>query len=276
MTKIENFLCYFENTHFYFYFYAILIESRKKNNRLAVKKMNTTITPFIKWIGGKNQPLEEIRKKYPETISRYCEPFVGSGAVLLDVLIHFKPEAVLINDNNPELINTYIQLRDHIKTVVPMLGNMQDQFLSLRGTERKTYYYSKRNRFNELIQKNVFSEEKAALFIFLNKTAFNGLYRVNSQGLFNAPPGKTKFPVICDVEQLKAISKMLKRVAIQCGDYQECTDFIDQNTLVYIDPPATETLYKEEQMRLISFIEQIAEKEANVLINRSGTILQIK
>ena len=141
-----------------------------------------TVKPFIKWAGGKSQLLNEIRAKYPETIDKYCEPFVGGGAVLLDVLANCHPKEVLINDINAELIGTYKQIRDNIDDVVAFLAELQDRFWEKDDVARKEMYMAKRERFNQLISVNSTDVETAVLFIFLNKACFNGLYRVNGKG----------------------------------------------------------------------------------------------
>lgn len=197
----------------------------------------TTVKPFIKWAGGKSQLLNEIRAKYPETIDKYCEPFVGGGAVLLDVLANCHPKEVLINDINAELIGTYKQIRDNIDDVVAFLAELQERFWEKDDAARKEMYMAKRERFNQLISANSTGVETAVLFIFLNKTCFNGLYRVNGKGAFNVPIGSYKKPPICDEENLRKISSLLKNVTIQFGDYSKCKSFIDSQTFVYIDPP---------------------------------------
>lgn len=244
--------------------------------------MYTTIKPFIKWAGGKSQLLEEIRKKYPAKIERYCEPFVGGGAVLLDVLANFQPKEVLINDINPELTNTYTQIKNNAESVISMLSEMQEAFWNMDNDQRKEYFYAKRERFNELIKEAASTEEKAALFIFINKTCFNGLYRVNGKGLYNVPMGSYKKPPICDADNIRLISGLLQGVTIKCGDYSKCEDFIDNNTFVYIDPPyrplsetSSFTSYAktkfgdEQQIQLGHFIEQISEKGAKVVASNS-------
>ncbi len=246
--------------------------------------MYKTVKPFIKWAGGKSQLLEEIRKKYPANIERYCEPFVGGGAVLLDVLANLQPKEVLINDINPELINTYTQIRDNSEKVIELLTEMQESFWEMDNEARKEYYYSERDRFNELINQSAATAEKAALFIFINKTCFNGLYRVNAQGLYNVPMGAYKKPPICDVDNIQLISKLLQSVTINCGDYSECMDFINDNTFVYIDPPyrplsptssfnsyAKTEFGDEQQIQLGHFIEKISDKGAKVVASNSET-----
>ena len=244
--------------------------------------MYKTVKPFIKWAGGKSQLLEEIRKKYPANIERYCEPFVGGGAVLVDVLANLQPKEVLINDINPELINTYTQIRDNSEKVIELLTEMQESFWKMDNEARKEYYYSERDRFNELINQSAATAEKAALFIFINKTCFNGLYRVNAKGLYNVPMGAYKKPPICDVDNIQSISKLLQSVTINCGDYSECMDFINDNTFVYIDPPyrplsptssfnsyAKTEFGDEQQIQLGYFIEQISHKGAKVVASNS-------
>lgn len=148
--------------------------------------------PFLKWVGGKTQLLDEISKYYPKKIEKYCEPFVGGGAVLFDVLTKFQPKEVLINDINPELTNTYVQIKDNVNDLIALLSSWQSHYVSLDMNARKEDFYEKRSRFNDLILAKEDSVEKAALMIYLNKTCFNGLYRVNGKGLYNVPSGVYK------------------------------------------------------------------------------------
>lgn len=241
-----------------------------------------TVKPFIKWAGGKSQLLNEIRAKYPETIDKYCEPFVGGGAVLLDVLANCHPKEVLINDINAELIGTYKQIRDNIDDVVAFLAELQELFWEKDDVARKEMYMAKRERFNQLIFANSTGVETAVLFIFLNKTCFNGLYRVNGKGAFNVPIGSYKKPPICDEENLRKISDLLKNVIVQFGDYSKCKSFIDSQTFVYIDPPyrplnatSSFTSYTEngfgdkEQIELGKFVDEISAKGAKVVVSNS-------
>lgn len=241
-----------------------------------------TVKPFIKWAGGKSQLLDMIREKYPKTIEKYCEPFVGGGAVLLDVLANFQPKEVLINDINPELVNTYIHIKNNAEAVIALLSEMQTSFWEMDNDARKDYFYFKRNKFNEFILQSANTVEKAALFIFLNKTCFNGLYRVNGKGLYNVPMGSYKNPPICDAYNIRLISGLLQNVEIKCGDYSQCTDFIDKNTFVYIDPPyrplsetSSFTSYAktdfgdEQQIQLGHFMELISQNGAKVVASNS-------
>ena len=205
---------------------------------MRIKVNDCTAKPFVKWAGGKGQLIKEIEKHYPFDgygITKYAEPFVGGGAVLFDILNKYDLEEVYISDINKELINSYTVVRDNIDALIELLSEMQDKFVLLDNDKRKDYYYQQRELFNNL---KVNGDEdtdimKAALLIFLNKTCFNGLYRVNKKGQFNVPMGAYKNPLICDENNLRAVSEKFQRVTIVCGDYRESADFIDKNTFVY-------------------------------------------
>ena len=244
----------------------------------------TLAKPFIKWVGGKSQLLEEIREKYPSDIVNYCEPFVGGGAVLFEVLSKFQPKQILINDINKELINTYSQIKNNCSEMIFQLSDLQSLYKNHTSEENKAFFYEKRNRYNELKVNGNEAEnlEKAVLFIFLNKTCFNGLYRVNSKGLFNVPFNNAKNPLLCDEENLRECSNLLQDVEMKVGDYKECKSFIDDKTFVYIDPPyrpltqtAAFTSYSEnrftdkEQIELGNYITEISNKGALVLASNS-------
>lgn len=244
----------------------------------------TTAKPFIKWVGGKTQLLDEIRKYYPSQMDKYCEPFVGGGAVLFDVLAQCHPRDILINDINSELINTYNQIKTNCNGLIDTLADLQEKYWASLPEENKVLYFEKRERFNSLKINGNKKEnlEKGALFIFLNKTCFNGLFRVNSKGLFNVPFNNAKKPLLCDTENLKACSRLLKKVKMSVGDYSQCKDFIDSKTFVYLDPPyrplsetAAFTSYSEngfgdkEQIELAKFIKEISRRKALVVTSNS-------
>lgn len=245
------------------------------------------VKPFLKWAGGKGQLLSEIEKYYPfknSRITKYAEPFVGGGAVLFDILSKYDLESIYISDINAELINTYRIIRDNIDELIAILVTMQNEFIPKDTETRKTYYLEKRTKFNDLKingNENV-NIEKAALMIFLNKTCFNGLFRVNKKGLFNVPMGSYKNPLICDEDNLRAVSEKLQKVTIVCGDYRQCSDFVDKNTFVYFDPPyrpitetASFTAYTEnafndkEQIELAQFVDELHRKGAKVVVSNS-------
>lgn len=245
-----------------------------------------SVKPFLKWAGGKSQILEIIRSKYPDelgdTITKYAEPFVGGGAVLFDVISRYKISNVYISDINRELIQTYIAIRDNFKELVVYLKSLETMYLSANDDVRKEFYYKSRERFNVLKSINSESVEIAALFIFLNRTCFNGLYRVNSHGAFNVPQGSYKNPTICDERNLFTVSEKLYGVKIVCADYTESRNFIDENTFVYFDPPyrpltatASFTSYAEnvfgdkEQTELANFFDKMSKRGAYILASNS-------
>lgn len=241
-----------------------------------------TVKPFVKWAGGKSQLLEKIRTKYPKNIEKYCEPFLGGGAVLFDILINFHPQEVLVNDINRELINTYRQIQSEPDKLIGILLELQSIFWDANLSERKLIYMQKREEFNTLKIDTGKNTEKAALFIFLNKTCFNGLYRVNSKGLFNVPMGSYKWPPICDEKNIKLCSQLLKNVQISCADFFSALDFIDSKTFVYLDPPyrpISETSFftsysefgftDQEQRKLKDFVDAITKKGARAVISNS-------
>ncbi len=246
--------------------------------------MKQEAKPFIKWVGGKTQLLGEIRKYYPSRIEKYCEPFVGGGAVLFDVLSKADPKDVLINDINAEIINAYRQIKENCSGMIDELSLLQEKYWNSTTEDNKSLYFEKRKRFNDLKcnENKKDNLEKAALFIFLNKTCFNGLFRVNSRGLFNVPFNNAKKPLLCDEKNLRACSELLKNVKMIVGNYSQCKDFIDSKTFVYLDPPyrpltqtAAFTSYNEksfgdkEQIELAKFIEEISSRKAIVVTSNS-------
>ncbi len=248
--------------------------------------MDMPIKPFLKWAGGKSQLLNEIRKKYPQKlgvkITKYAEPFVGGGAVLFDILSKYNLKEIYINDINQELVHTYTVIRDFSDELIYELKKLENQYLSENEIIRKEIYYTNRDRFNVLKMAGNKSVEIATLFIFLNKTCFNGLYRVNSRGEFNVPQGSYKNPTICNETNLRKVSNKLQNVKIVCDDYRQSSDFIDNKTFAYFDPPyrplnttASFTAYSnnafgdKEQKELAEFINEINDKKAYIVVSNS-------
>ena len=164
---------------------------------IRYEKQNAVqLKPFVKWVGGKGQLVGELEKMLPtkgeKVITKYVEPMVGGGALLFNVLSKFDFEQIYISDINAELINAYRVIKNNVDLLIPKLTETQILFLPMDENGRKYLYYSSRDRFNSLELNESNSVEKAALFIFLNKTCFNGLYRVNKKGQFNVPMGAYK------------------------------------------------------------------------------------
>lgn len=246
------------------------------------------VKPIVKWAGGKGQLISEISSIYPEgfgtTITKYAEPFVGGGAILFNILSEYNLDEVYISDVNAELINMYAQIKSNAYELINFLSDFQNNFLQLTKEKRKEYYYERRNDYNQLIQTGQSKNTvlSAALFIFLNRTCFNGLYRANKKGFFNVPCGDYANPTICNESNILAVSKALQNVTIKCADYSESADFIDSNTLVYLDPPyrplkgrGSFISYTEKdfddgrQKELAGFIKSISSKGAFVILSNS-------
>ncbi len=243
--------------------------------------------PFVKWAGGKGQLLTVLKDNLPQgigaSIKKYAEPFVGGGALLFSLLGDYSFDEVYICDSNKELINAYTVIRDLCGELIHCLADMQSAYNSKANLDAKQqYYYSQRERYNTLSLNCDTKIEKAALFIFLNKTCFNGLYRVNKQGNFNVPFGKHERPTICDTDNLLKISDVLQNAIMRACDYHDVLSFADESTFVYIDPPyrplnATSgfTSYTEEQfndqnqIELAQLYKELSDKGAKVLLSNS-------
>jgi DNA adenine methylase len=260
-------------------------EKPEDNRHFRYIETGETARPFLKWAGGKTQLLTDITKHFDKlgNIKKYVEPFVGGGAVLFHILSNYNINKIYINDINPELINVYRIVKSDVNNLIKNLEKKEAAFLDKSMEERKAYYLAQRKKFNELSLKEVTPDiEKAALFIFLNKTCFNGLYRVNRKGEFNVPIGSYKNPLICDKDNLRRCSSLLHKVEISCGDYKDSFDFIDKDTFVYLDPPyrplsetSSFTSYTanefddKNQMELAQYIEKLHLKKAKVLLSNS-------
>lgn len=196
--------------------------------------------PFLKWAGGKGQLINTFDALFPNElkegkIKTYIEPFVGGGAVLFHVLQNYDIEKAYINDINKELINCYRCIKADVNEVIKQLEILEKEYLSC--DDRTKYFYNVRDRYNSIHLNGHYDFEKCADFIFLNHTCFNGLYRVNKSGKFNVPHGKYKNPLICDKENLLLCSKLLQKVEISFGSYEQVLSKVDKNTFVYFDPP---------------------------------------
>ncbi|MGN0803931.1 MAG: DNA adenine methylase [Candidatus Coproplasma sp.] len=244
------------------------------------------LKPFVKWVGGKSQLLGELEKMIPtdgeKVLTKYVEPMVGGGALLFNILSKYDFEKIYISDINAELINSYKAIKNNIDALVARLKELQCVYLPMDENGRKDFYYYSRDRFNNIELNSSNSVEKAGLFIFLNKTCFNGLYRVNKKGKFNVPIGSYKNPCICDEDNLRNVSKALQNVEIVCGDYSLSKSVIDNQSFVYIDPPyrpisqtSAFTSYNSnafddnEQIRLAKFINEINETGAKIVLSNS-------
>jgi len=238
-----------------------------------MKRNNKLIAPFLKWVGGKRQLLPEIKSVFPKTYTAYYEPFIGGGAVLFNT----QPKKATINDFNEELINVYKTIKENPEGLIADLKthkNESDYFYNLRilDREEKFEYYS--------------SIKKASRVIFLNKTCYNGLYRVNNSGEFNSPFGRYKNPNIVNEVTIKAVSHYLNTndITILNGDFEEAVKGIKKGDFVYFDPPyhpvsasSNFTGYVQggfgvsEQLRLKKLCDNLNKKGVKFLLSNSAT-----
>ena len=189
---------------------------------------NSNITPFVKWAGGKRQLLSQIKERMPENYNDYYEPFVGGGAVTFELL----PANALINDINKALINAYKQICNSPKVFMKAVNKLDEEMWG----DGKEYYYSLREHYNDKLMKSEYDAELAALFVFINKHCFNGLYRVNGKGLFNVPYNNSRRTSV-DEGSIMEISKYLQGITITDGDFEEACKGAKKGDFVFIDSP---------------------------------------
>ena len=189
---------------------------------------NSSISPFVKWAGGKRQLLTQIKERMPEKYNNYFEPFVGGGAVTFALL----PENALINDINKALINAYRQICNAPEVFLKAIKKLDNEMWE----DGKEYYYFLRELYNDKLMKTEFDVELAALFVFINKHCFNGLYRVNGKGLFNVPYNNSR-RVSVDENLIMEISEYLQSVKIMDGDFEVACKEAKGGDFVFIDSP---------------------------------------
>ncbi len=194
--------------------------------------------PFLKWAGGKGRLLARYRPHFPSGFARYHEPFVGSAAVFFEL----EPADAVLADSNGALIDCYAAARDHVEPLIRKLGRLQSRHC-------REFYYAMRDRYNG---DRLDPVDRAALFVYLNRTCYNGLYRVNRSGQFNVPAGRYTRPRICDVGRLRAASAALQRCRLIARRFDACVDDVRRGDFVYIDPPY-------HQLNAVSFTSYTAE-----------------
>ena len=196
------------------------------------------VKPFVKWAGGKNSLIPQLTKYYPlelkdGTIERYIEPFVGGGAVLIDILQKYDVKEAYAFDINKDLINCYKVIKNNVETLIKELDEKEKMFIALNSEDRQKYFYDIRTEYNSYQLNENIDVKRASEFIFLNRTCFNGLYRVNKDGKFNVPCGKYKNPTICDSNNLRNLSKLIKNVTFEYGDYKKSESFVNWIYILY-------------------------------------------
>lgn len=236
---------------------------------------STNTAPFVKWAGGKRQLLESLSLRMPEEYKDYYEPFVGGGALLF----HQKPTWAFINDINRELIHAYTEIRDHMDQLTVVLSSM-DQV-----TCTKEFYYEMRERYNDKLKSKDYDTEMAALFIYLNKHCFNGLYRVNQKGQFNVPWNQKEQVRSVDVENIKNVSYYLKSVTITCQDFEKSLETAKKGDFIYFDSPyaplnptsfdsyTKEGFTEEEHRRLSKVFRELSDRGCYCMLTNHNTEL---
>lgn len=242
--------------------------------------------PFIKWVGGKSQLIEQLDAQLPADFDNwenvtYIEPFVGGGAMLFYMLQRYPNiQHAIINDINPDLAICYRTVRDTPEQLIESLMDIENAYLALETEEgRKDFFMAARYRYNE---KNLDPIENTTKFFFLNRTCFNGLYRVNKKGLFNVPFGKYANPTICDPETIRKDSELLQRVEILNSDFETTFEHARGKTLFYFDPPyrplsdtssfndyAKEAFNDDAQVRLKEYCDHINEAGFHFMLSNS-------
>jgi DNA adenine methylase len=256
-----------------------------------MKQTTTQAKPFLKWAGGKTQLLNALTLDLPK-FYKYCEPFVGGGALLFHLLNNEDNiQEVLINDNSLDLMLTYKVIQQDVTRLISILTKVQDDYHQRSEDDRRKYFEAVRQKFNveaKTFNYGCYSNNhviRAAIVIFLNKTCFNGLWRVRkSDGGFNTSFGKYDNPLICDSHNLELVSEKLQSVFIKSGDYNTCSAFIDSNTLVYLDPPYIPASHTAnfvgygkdgwglaDNLMLAEFIRLQNSKGAKIILSSSNT-----
>ncbi|WP_128692919.1 DNA adenine methylase [Methanoculleus taiwanensis] len=249
--------------------------------------------PFLKWAGGKGQLLKEFEIRLPEEVRKgltntYVEPFVGGGAVYFYINNQYQFDECHIFDVNEELVLAYTVVKHDVEELIEILKDVETTYLQLDTEKRQEYFYEIRNKYNEFktsIQPQKYNKawiRRAADLIFLNKTCFNGLFRVNSKGEFNVPFGRHKKPQILNQEILRNDSALLENTSIHLGDFSDCARYVDEKTFVYFDPPyrplnqtSSFTSYSkdrfgdEDQKRLAGFFHELDAKGAKLMLSNS-------
>ena len=252
--------------------------------------------PFLKWAGGKTQLLGEFEKRLPAElkngrITKYVEPFIGGGAVFFSLSQSFSFEHSYLSDANEELVLTYRVIKKSVNKLIGELEILESDYLSKGEKERELFYYDVRDSFNKELPEIDFKRYspewvgRAARIIFLNRTCYNGLFRLNQSGMFNVPFGKYKNPAILNGDNLKAVSSVLKTTSIISGDFTACRKFVDDRTFVYFDPPyrplnrtSSFTSYSKhgfsdrDQVRLAEFFRKLDGKGAKIMLSNSDPV----
>ncbi len=253
---------------------------------MSLRSREPVATPFLKWAGGKTQLLPQLRPLMPRSLEGrgYVEPFMGAGSVFFDVVRTLRPARCTLLDANPNLVNLFVQIRDHLDAVLPILSEHEGRHNApgITVDERKGYYYAVRGA-----PPPGGTPEAAARFVYLNKTCFNGLHRENSKGGFNVPMGSYARPTILDRGLLAAASEVLQGVTIETSSFQDCERYIRDGDFVYLDPPyeplsttssfnayARDGFSAADQTALRDLLERISPRVQWMLSNSTADLIE--
>lgn len=233
------------------------------------------VRPFIKWVGGKSKIVDLISGRLPDSINIYYEPFVGGGYVLFHLAQKNRFKNAIISDTNPELINAYRVIQTNVHDLIRELNNGSYKY------DKDTFI-----NFRSLDVDSLSPVEKAARFIYLNKTCFNGLYRVNKSGGFNTPFGKFTNPKICDSDNLLAVHHYLKKVHILQTDFKDACADVEKGDAVYFDPPyiplsvtsnftsyTSDGFNLDDHRRLAKFFKECVKRKVRTVLSNSSSKL---
>ena len=236
----------------------------------------TNCCPIIKWVGGKRQLLSAIKARMPQTYGTYYEPFFGGGALFFEL----QPERAVINDFNDQLINLYKQIKDNHTSVVSIIDKYQETYNSFKDkSDKLNYFYALRNKFNSFLRSNIKNPESAALFIFLNKAGFNGLYRVNANGEFNVPSAHRDKINAYSLENIQAVSSCLRKATILQGDFEDACKDVRPGDFVFFDSPYYDTFDtyqaggfdEKAHRRLATLFRQLSDRGVKCMMTNSNT-----
>lgn len=234
------------------------------------------MVPVIKWVGGKRQLLPTIMKMIPDKFETYYEPFLGGGAVYMAL----EPKSAVVNDFNPQLTNLYKVIRRNPEGFIASLKELETIFNSLQSDEeRKQFYLDSRDRFNSILFENGNTLERASLLVLLNKSGFNGLYRVNSDGLFNVPFGKKTHLNLCDEDNIRDIAKKMHSAKIMTGDFEKACRSAEKGDFVFFDSPYYDTFdtyqaggfSEADHVRLAKLYESLTDRGVYCMLTNSNT-----
>jgi DNA adenine methylase len=266
----------------------------EKKSILNMRLTAVTAKPFLKWAGGKKQLLSQLSAHFPAELKtgelkRYAEPFLGGGAMFFHLVQFYELREFWLSDINEEIVLCYQTIKHSVKDLIDVLDDMQSRYWQSSPQDQEKMFYEMRGQFNinrSRIDFTNFSSawiERTAQTIFLNRTCFNGLFRVNSSGFFNVPFGKYSNPALFEKNNLLEISEILQDARISCSDFTTCSDFVDSKTFCYLDPPyrpisqtASFTSYSmfdfkdDSQARLASFFRALDAKEAKLMLSNSN------